>query len=142
MNLEGEDLLILKQLYDAYFVSADFSISLDTLSARTDLKRDQMEVSLQRLKNAGLAEFKSDNNVRITPDGALQCERSKSQTPICRKVFKIRHSMIIYIGSKLNRDQPYSRVRSLDIQRHLGLSDNEFAAHCMILDHLGLLQEN
>lgn len=141
MNLEGEDLLILEQLHDAYFGSADFSISLDVLSAKTGLKRDQMEVILQRLKNAGLAKFQSYNNVRITPDGVLKYETSKGQTPICRKVLKIRHSMIIYIGSKLNRDQPYSRISSVEIQKGLKLADNEFEAHYMILEHLHLLQQ-
>ena len=142
MNLEGKDLLILEQLYDAYFGSADFSISLDALSATTGLKRGQMEVSLQRLKDAGLAKFQSFNNVRITPDGVLKYETSKGQTPICRKVLEIRHSMIINIGRKLSRDKPYSRIGSLEIQEHLELSDNEFEAHCMILEHLHLLQRN
>ncbi len=142
MNLEGQDLLVLEQLYDAYFGSADFSISLDALSATTGLKRGQMEVSLQRLKDAGLAKFQSFNNVRITPDGVLKYETSKGQTPICRKVLEIRHSMIINIGRKLSRDEPYSRIGSLEIQEHLELSDNEFEAHCMILEHLHLLQRN
>ena len=142
MNLEGKDLLILEQLYDAYFGSADFSISLDDLSARTGLKRGQMEVSLQRLKYAGLAKFQSYNNVRITPDGVLKYETSKGQTPICRKVLEIRRSMIMYIGRKSNKDEPYSRIRSLEIQKHLELSDNQFEAHWMILKHLHLLQEN
>ena len=141
MNLEGQDLLVLEQLYDAYFGS-DFSISLDALSATTGLKRGQMEVSLQRLKDAGLAKFQSFNNVRITPDGVLKYETSKGQTPICRKVLEIRHSMIINIGRKLSRDEPYSRIGSLEIQEHLELSDNEFEAHCMILEHLHLLQRN
>ena len=140
MNLERQDLFILEQLYNAYFGSADFSISLDALSAKTGLKRGQMQVSLQRLKYAGLAKFQSDNNVRITPDGVLKYETSKGQTPICRKVLEIRHSIIIRIGAKL-KDQPYSRIRSSEIQEYLKLSANELEAHFMILKHLHLLQQ-